>query len=194
MTTKRKYWSDALKQYNPCADALAWARTQPSAAVAWRDCTRGDWMLWLVGQLSGPPESASRKALVLAACACARLALPHVPASEERPRIAIETAEQWARGENGVMLDNVKRAAHAAAYAGENTAAYAAYAAAHAAVYAAYAAVYAYAAAYAADAAYAVAYAAYVGGGIGDDYTKKRTLSQGADIIRKHYPKPPRLA
>ena len=179
MTTKRKYWSDALKQYNPCADALAWARTQPSAAVAWRDCTRGDWMLWLVGQLSGPPESASRKALVLAACACARLALPHVPASEERPRIAIETAEQWARGENGVMLDNVKRGA-----------AYAAYAAACAA-YAAYAAD---AAAYAADVAYAAAHAAYVGGGIGDDYTRKRTLSQVADIIRKHYPKPPRLA
>ena len=143
-----EHWSDALEQYNPCADALAWARTQPSAAVAWRDCTRGDWMLWLVGQLSGPPESASRKALVLAACACARLALPHVPASEERPRIAIETAEQWARGENGVMLDNVKRAAaDAAAYT-------------------------------AADAA----------------YTRKRTLSLGADIIRKHYPKPPRLA
>ena len=186
MTTKRKYWSDALKQYNPCADALAWAHTQPSAAVAWRDCTRGDWMLWLVGQLSGPPESASRKALVLAACACARLALPHVPASEERPRIAIETAEQWARGENGVMLDNVKRAAAYAADA-ENAAAYAAYAAACAA-YAAYAA------AYAADVAYAAAHAAYVGGGIGDAYTRKRTLSQGADIIRKHYPKPPRLA
>src|SRR3990167_4399803 len=176
MTTKRKYWSDALKQYNPCADALAWAHTQPSAAVAWRDCTRGDWMLWLVGQLSGPPESASRKALVLAACACARLALPHVPASEERPRIAIETAEQWARGENGVMLDNVKRAAAYAADA-ENAAAYAAYAAACAAAV-----------------PYAAAHAAYVGGGIGDAYTRKRTLSQGADIIRKHYPKPPRLA
>src|SRR3990167_7745262 len=73
-----EHWSDALEQYNPCADALAWARTQPSAAVAWRDCTRGDWMLWLAGQLSGPPERASRKALVLAPCARARLALPHV--------------------------------------------------------------------------------------------------------------------
>src|SRR3989304_5262120 len=135
MTAKRKYWSDALKQYNPCADALAWARTQPSAAVAWRDCTRGDWMLWLVGQLSGPPESASRKALVLTACACARLALPHVPASEERPRIAIETAEQWAGGRNGGMLENVKRAAAYAAYA-----AYAAADAAASAAYAAYAA------------------------------------------------------
>src|SRR3990167_9889790 len=123
MSTKRKHWSDALPK-PACSNALSWARGQASAAVAWKSCKRGDWMLWLVGFLSGEPESDSRKRLVLAACECARLALPHVRKGEDRPRIAIETAEQWARGEDGVTLSQVRRAADdAAAYA------YAAYAA-----------------------------------------------------------------
>ena len=42
-------------------------------------------MLWLLGKQSGPPESKSRKKLVLSACKCARLALKHVPKGEKRP-------------------------------------------------------------------------------------------------------------
>lgn len=41
----------------------------------------------------------SQQALVLLATACARTTLRYVPEGEERPRIAIETAEAWARGE-----------------------------------------------------------------------------------------------
>ncbi len=98
----RKHWSVALERFSPCADALAWARTQPSAAAAWQACERGDWMLWILGKQSGPVGSASRRKLVLAACACARLSLANVKAGENRPRIAIETAEAYARGEGGV--------------------------------------------------------------------------------------------
>ena len=77
-------------------------------------------MLWLLGKQSGPPQSDARKKLVLAACACARLAIARVPAGENRPLRCIEIAEQWARGENGIMIVDVKRAsdaAYAAAYA-----------------------------------------------------------------------------
>jgi hypothetical protein len=40
-----------------------------------------------------------RSLVVLAACDCARTWLRHVPPGEDRPRLAIETAEAWCRGE-----------------------------------------------------------------------------------------------
>ena len=155
-------------------------------------------MLWLLGGLSGPPESDSRRKLVLAACDCAELALKHVPEGEDRPRKAINTARRWARQEDGVNLDEVRGAADAAAaYA----AAYAAYAAADAtyatdaAAYAAYtadadadAAYAAYAAADAAWAADAAAYAAYAA-----DAARTHTHARCADIVRRHYPAPPEI-
>lgn len=141
-------WTEALVAMRPCEDALTWARSQDTAEAAWTACERGDWMLWLLGKLSGAPESDGRKKLVLAACECARLALPYGRDGKHSPRIAIETAESWARGE-GATISQVRHAA-AAAYA-------AAYAAA--AVYAyAYAADAAEAAANAAEAAYFAAY------------------------------------
>ena len=110
------HWSDVYaKKYSPCADALDWMRKQPDAAGAWRDCGRGDWMLWLIGKQAGEPKCDARRPLVLAACECARLALPHVKNGETRPLRAIETAEAWARGESGITIGQVKKAA--AAYA-----------------------------------------------------------------------------
>ena len=141
-------------------------------------------MLWLLGKWAGDPESDSRKKLVLATCECARLALLYIKKGDTRSLKAIETAEAWARGENGTTLDDVRSAANAAVYA----AAYAAYAA-----NATYAAAYAAYAAYAADAAYAAAdaaYAAYAAYAAADARTK--ILAKCADIVRKHYPKAPR--
>jgi len=164
-----------LTELNACPDAVIWATSQPDEQTAWDNCERGDWMLWLLGKLSKGPRSKSRKKLVLTACECARLALEHVPKSEDRPRIAIETAEAWARGE--ATLQEVRDAAYAAADAAAAYAAYAAYAAADADAYAA-----AYAAADAAADDAADAYAA-----------RKKTLKQCAEIVRKHYPKTPKL-
>ena len=168
-----------LKKLHPCSDALQWVSEQKNPQQAWDDCERGDWMLWLLGKLSGDSKSKSRKKLVLAACECARLSLHLVPDDEDRPRIAIETAEKWVRGE--ASIDRVMSAAYAADVA--------TYAAADVAAYAAYADSDAYAAAdvatYAAYAAYAAVYAA--------DATRKSTLKQCADIVRKHYPKVPKL-
>ena len=101
---------------------------QPDAETAWRACQRGDWMLWLCGRLSGKPWSECRRKLVLAACACARLALVYVPAGEQRPLRAIELAEMWARG--GRVTRQAILDAACAAYAADAAAAdaYAAYA------------------------------------------------------------------
>ena len=98
-----------------------------------------------------------RKAIRLAACACARTSLKYVKAGETRPLKAIETAEAWCRGETTIEQVREARYAAAAAYAAASAAAYAAAAAAAAAASAAAAYAAAYAAA--ADAAYAAAYA-----------------------------------
>jgi hypothetical protein len=181
-----------LEKLNACSSALRWVSEQKNQQQAWDDCKRGDWMLWLLGRLSGEPESNKRQKLVLTACECARLSLHLVEDGEDRPRIAIETAEKWTRGK--ATIDEVGKAAADAAYAyaadddaaAAAAAAYAAYAAAAAA--AAYAAAAAAAAdAYAAAAAVADAYAAAAA------VMRTTTLQQCADIVRKHYPKVPRL-
>ena len=110
--------------------------------------------MWIAGKVD-----IDRTVLVLAACACARTALKYVPDGEDRPRIAIETAEAWVRGE--ATIDQILSAAYAARVAAN--AAYAARVAANAAYAARVAANAAYAASYAAsdaaasDAAYAAA-------------------------------------
>ena len=129
-----------LAELGACPEAVEWAGRK-THKKAWKTCKRGDWLLWIAGRLG-----VDRKLLVLAACACARTALKFVLKGEDRPRIAIETAEAWTRGE--ATIDQVRSAAYASALA-----AYAAYA-----TNAPYAA--SRAAAYAANAANAAADAA----------------------------------
>ena len=152
---------EMLEKIGACHEGVEFAKGFKSMNAAWIACERGDWLLWYAGRVCGD----DRRQLVLAACACARLALKHVPEGEDRPLKAIETAEAWARGEGGVTIKDVRLAAayaadaaYAAAYAAD-----AAYAAANADYAAAYAAAKAAnaAAANAANAAYANAAAAY---------------------------------
>ena len=171
-----------LKKNLACRPALEWLQAR-TLAEAWEQSERGDWLLWLAAK-----AGVDRRRLVMAACACARLALVHVPPGEERPRVAIETAEAWCRGE--ATIEQVRKAcrnadaaydaAADAAAAAYDAAADAAYDAAYVAAYvaadadadadaaadaadadAAYAAAAADAAAAAADAAYVAADAAY---------------------------------
>ena len=159
MTPAAKTFAAHLRRLEACEEAYRWARGK-SGAVAWRTCRRGDWLLWLAGR-----AGVRRQDLVLAACACARLSLPRVHAGEDRPRIAIETAERWARGEDA-SLDDVRSAAHAA-HAAHAAAAAVAVAAADVAPYASYA-------------AYAVAAA--------DAAARKTTLAECADLVRERIP------
>mgnify|MGYP007071594639 CR=1 FL=1 len=144
------------------ADPVAW----------WRTSSDGRYLLRVAGEAASRAGHGSplHRAVVRAACDCARLALPTWEArypDDARPRTAIETAERWVRGE--ATLDDV-RAASAAAYA-------AACAAAYAAAYAS--AATAYAAACAASAASAAAYAATC-----TAYARASTLAQCADLAR----------
>jgi hypothetical protein len=178
-----------LRKLGACQEAINWFSEQTTPTAAWKSCQRGDWLLWFVGKTSGKPGSESRRKLVICVCECARLSLKHIPVGEDRPRIAIETAERYARREKGFTIDMVREAgdaAHAADAAAAAAAAYAAYAA-HAAAHAAYAAYAAassaYAAAYAAAAAAAAAYAAAAA-------ARADIFGQCANIVRKHYPAP----
>jgi hypothetical protein len=125
------HWTDRLTELDACTEAVTWARDYDTPAAAWAACERGDWMLWLAGRLAEPSRSDARRPLVLAACACARLALPYVFHDEPRPLAAIELAEQWARGGNVTLRDlrSAADAAYAAAYAAAAAAAADAYAA-----------------------------------------------------------------
>lgn len=103
--------SEKLTELGACRDAVEWSQQYgDDFQRAWDDCRRGDWMLWLLGKLSGPRESDMRKKLVLACCEVSRTALPIL--------------EAYANGVGGVTLANVRIAAYSAADA--------AYAAAHA--------------------------------------------------------------
>jgi hypothetical protein len=140
-------------------------------------------MLWLIGKTSGPPDSDSRRKLVLVAAQCAELALPFARDEETRAicESTIQTCYAYAAGE--AELTDVRSAA-SAAYSAAAYAAYAAGDAAYTAADAAYAAVAAVYAAYAYTAAAAAAAA-------DDAYARSKILAACADIVRDNYPESP---
>ena len=203
------HWTESLTHLSLCNAAMCWLRTQPDAVTAWRVCERGDWMLWLASKHAGEPWSDARRPLVLAACACARMALPIFAVrcpGDTRPRVSVETAESWAQNE-GATIGEVRRtrsAAAASAYASADLSASAKAYSFSAAAFAAYASAAAAATPNALDAsadasaasasADAYAYAAYASTPNARDasYAARRaTLKQCADLVRQIYPEPP---
>ena len=91
------HWTHKLTKLGACRDAVAWAGGYATADEAWAACERGDWMLWLAGRTSGNSGSDSRRLVVRAAAACARLSLPQWIArypNDGRVLAAIEAAEE----------------------------------------------------------------------------------------------------
>ena len=95
-------FQDWLQMKDACDEAREWVGDR-DAETAWRECQRPDWMLWACGRLK-----LDRKLFVAIACRIARGLLYLVPASEDRPRIALETTERWLRGD--ATLDEVNEA------------------------------------------------------------------------------------
>mgnify|MGYP001424608233 CR=1 FL=1 len=138
------HWSETLVARGACSDAVEWARTQPDFETAWNKCKRGDWMIWLLQAI----DKTYTPRLRLIACDCARAVLHLTPAGEDRPRLAIECAERYARGEATAEELSAARAAAWAPWSAAGSAAGdaagdaagAAWAAARAAAWAAWAA------------------------------------------------------
>ena len=104
-----------LRTLGACRESLAWAADYGAGwERALAECPDRRWMTWLAGALMCRGHM-RREVIVLCACACARTALRYVPAGEERPLAAIETAERWCRGD--ATLDEVRAARRGAAYA-----------------------------------------------------------------------------
>ena len=172
-----------LESLGACEPAIEWAEQHRALAAAWAACHRGDRMLWYAGRVSGPIGSPSRRKVVLVATECARLAWPYVRMCRAVVQRLYKTAEAYGRGDPTVSLQDVQDAADGVDAPTSN-------AAICAAVYAATVARAASAAIYtsaAASAASAAAHAAAAARAAGDDL-----LRQAADIVRRHYPRPPR--
>ena len=113
----RGTWVAMLVALDACKEALAWARALPattSPEAAYLACERGDWILWLLGELH-KRGAVTRQTLVLAVCAAARTALVHLKGrpAEAAALASIETTERWCRGE--ATLDDVRAARDVAA-------------------------------------------------------------------------------
>ncbi len=163
-------WLPLLTRLDACDEAIEWARSLPTtttAAEAWAQCPRGDWLVWLLGRLH-VRGVLTRQRLVMVSCAARRTA-------EAECVALLDTTERWCRGE--ATIDDVVAARRAERNAYYATAAYAD--ADAAAADAAYADAYgvgvgAYYAAYDA-AAYDAAYAAYA---------RRKSLAATADAVR----------
>jgi len=156
-----------LERLGACSDSLEWVAQQRNATQAWRDCERGDWMIWLIVRTAKPGSPRHRRAVALL-CRSMRRALRFVPRGERRPLKAIRLAEQWTRSPRKVSTEGLRVAADAAA----DAVAYVAYVA------------------YAADAA-ADAAACVVDAVAHADPTC--SLRDCARLVRKEFPRPPRL-
>ena len=104
-----------LSELGACLEAREWAGDR-TPQQAWGECERADWLLWWAART----ERNSHQRIVLAVAACVRTTLRYVPAGEDRPRLAIEAAEQWAADpteENRAAAETAGAAAETAAWA-----------------------------------------------------------------------------
>src|ERR1035437_29514 len=112
-----------LKKLGACSAAVEWLGDR-DLETCWKECPRGEWMLWLAGR-----ANIDRKLLVKAACKCAELVLPLYEKKypkDNRVRNCIAVTLKWVAGKA-----TIAEVRNAAAYAAD--AAYAATAAATAA-------------------------------------------------------------
>jgi len=124
---------ELIRGLGACDQALVWCETQRGVRLdrVWRKCDRADWLLWIAASVG-----VDRRLVVRAACACAREVLPAWEAyrpGDARPRVAIETAEAWTRGEATLSQAQVAASAASAASAAASVASAAASVAASAA-------------------------------------------------------------
>ena len=171
--------SEILRYVGACDEAIAWARPYGTdGKKAWAECDNPEWMLWLLGKLSGEPGSPKRRKLVGCCAEVAALVLPIFEQKypgDNRVRDCIAVCRKHADGK--ATLEEVAAASAAGA------AAWAARAAAWAAGVAALAA---WASRDALDASGDAAWAAVAAVAAGAAMRKEICY-----LIRQQYPTPP---
>ena len=100
-----------LEDYNPRREALVFYRTQKNFKEAWKNCPRGDWMLWIADNLK-----LDKKLLILTSVKCARTA-QHLM-KDKRSTDALDVFEAYCNGTATIEEFNKAGAyADAASYA-----------------------------------------------------------------------------
>lgn len=120
MTTPyvRPNLSSTLITFRACDSAVDWSLPFGDDWERALDaCPRLAWLFWLACSLVDNGYL-TQQPFVAVACSCVRLTLRFIPTGEERPRIAIEVAECWMRGET---TDEEVRLAQEGAWAAWNT-------------------------------------------------------------------------
>ena len=117
-----EHWTDALAG-DACAEARAWASTQPDLPTAWAECPRGDWMIWLAQRCPCTRAEARRLGFV-----CAERARLSALRALDAAGVSGEAVERLRSCAPIVDVRTARRAADAA-YAASDAYAYAAYAA-----------------------------------------------------------------
>jgi len=158
-------FTEKLKELNACDEAVEWVHKR-GLYKAWKECERGDWMLWYISRNKKELGLEDMRIITKAKAKCASLVrhLMQDARSKKALDIAIKFGEGIATREE---LNAAESYAAAAYYSAESYSA--------AAYYSAYSA-YSAAAAYSAYAA--AAYSAYAA-------RRKETLSKCADICRE---------
>jgi hypothetical protein len=113
MNLSKKEFLDILKEKGACPKAVEWVKESKTETFIelWNTCERAEWMLWILARMAGQKEWPSRKTVVLCACDCAETALEFIPKDELRPKIAIQTAREWAEGK--ATIEECEKAAYA---------------------------------------------------------------------------------
>jgi len=208
MTTGMKL-SKQLHNLGACDDAVEWvaARKERTALGIWRACDNPQWMLWLLGVLSGEKHSRARKRLLLCCLEIAETSYQYVKDKEllatlrDVSRMLREYAE--GNGRDDSVIDAACSAAWSAAWSAWSAARSAARSACSAARSAESAAWSAESAACSAESAAcsaarsaacsAARSAARSAESAACSAARSAARSAAVSIIRKHYPTPPRL-
>ena len=80
-----------IDEYSPCKDGLEYYRSQPDFATAWKNCHRGDWMLWIAKKLN-----VDNRILTLAKGKCAETVLCLM--KDQRSIDAVKSAIDFGNG------------------------------------------------------------------------------------------------
>ncbi len=84
---------DFMKLHGDCPDGFAWAMTQASMSDVFKNCERGDWLMWVLRK----HEALDKPTSVKLACEFALrvLLIYEKKHFRKEPRLAIEAALRW---------------------------------------------------------------------------------------------------
>ena len=176
----KKTLVEHISHISPCQEAISWLESLPASTTpqkAWDACENGSWMIWLIGKtIKSEPWSDDRKPFLACALDCA-LTVKHLWRKISAKKIgdAVAVMRKWIKGvATKEDVSEARRDIYADAYT-------------TAATYAVYTATYAACAADAASADAACFEAVFASA------SRLASQKQMAAIVRKHYPKPPKL-